>query len=89
MKIAYFKCPMNSTTPHTMSIETSGKVEINPPIKIGFLHYGLISKCDLCGEIVDIDEKTTDLPIQYPDGDIQIKSNRSVNERKSIIQKRT
>jgi len=86
--IAYFRCPMDSVAPSITSFDPfTGRVHISKSIRLGFIHYGLVSKCERCGEIVDIDKETTDIPIQYPDGDIQIKSSGRLNERKSIIQK--
>ena len=52
-----------------------------PSASYGFIHHGLVSKCNRCEEIIDIDQESTDLPIVYPDGEIFIKSTRDKNDQ--------
>ena len=59
-------------TPPSASIDyLNNKIRFfESKLNMGFIHHGLVSKCNRCEEIIDIDQESTDLPIVYPDGEI-------------------
>lgn len=82
LSFAYFLNACYSYTPPSASIDyLNNKIHFVNPIKYGFIHHGLVSKCNRCEEIIDIDQESTDLPIVYPDGEIFIKSTRANNDQ--------
>ena len=71
LSFAYFLNACYSYTPPSASIDClNNKIHFSNPIKYGFIHHGLVSKCNRCSGIVVVDQESTELPIVYPDGTI-------------------
>lgn len=78
LTVAYFRGAFYPPVYPIVNLYWDGRVEVKKLNRkhMGFLHKGLVSDCNRCGETIDIDRDTTNLPIQYPDGEIFIKSTR-------------
>jgi hypothetical protein len=78
LTVAYFRDAFYPPVYPIVSFHFDGRVEVKKPDRkhMVFIHKGLVSDCNRCGDVVDVDKETTELPIQYPDGEIIIKADR-------------
>lgn len=66
LRVARYKDAYPRWIPSGITKHFDGTVKITPPWISGFMHYGLYSVCERCGDHVSVDDDTK-LPIIEPE----------------------
>jgi len=65
LQVAEYSCARESMPPLSACVDFDGNVRISQAPIIGFMHYGLISRCVRCDKVIDAEG--SGLPILEPD----------------------